>query len=315
MPNPSPTSPDGAGPVIDLVYAWVDGDDPGFRAQLARHARTPADTNPERTRDLYDLLRYSLRSVAAYAPWVRHVWVVTARPQIPSWLDTSNPRVSVVHHDELEGFAPYLPTFNSTVIESFVHAIHGLADHFLYLNDDFLLGAPNAPDDYIAPDGKHLVYGTHFGMWLPFRIYRARWKLFNTKHLEHSPRFVYKPYWREMLDANRAKLHRTRSSRFREGGDLRMDRLYRMWMLGPRRRHARVVRGRELLRIHRFHQIDNDPARQELELTALRDLRPKFYCLNDDQGAEPDADVCHYVRAWLDAYYPEPSEFERSGAS
>ena len=40
-------------------------------------------------------------------------------------------------------------------------------------------------------------------------------------------------------------------------------------------------------------------------------MRPKFYCLNDDQGKDPDTWVCDRVREFLDAYYPEASEFER----
>ena len=68
------TSPNGmsggvpqAGPAVDLVYAWVDGDDSQLQADLRRYASGSGDLNPERWRDLYDLLRYSLRSVAMFA--------------------------------------------------------------------------------------------------------------------------------------------------------------------------------------------------------------------------------------------------------
>ena len=46
-------------------------------------------------------------------------------------------------------------------------------------------------------------------------------------------------------------------------------------------------------------------------MDALVRMRPKFYCLNDDQGANPDAWVCNRVKGFLDAYYPDASEFER----
>uniref|UniRef100_A0A8C5PZA2 N-acetylglucosamine-1-phosphotransferase subunits alpha/beta n=1 Tax=Leptobrachium leishanense TaxID=445787 RepID=A0A8C5PZA2_9ANUR len=42
-------------------------------------------------------LRYSLRSIEKYAPWVRHVFIVT-NGQIPSWLNLDNPRVTIVTH-------------------------------------------------------------------------------------------------------------------------------------------------------------------------------------------------------------------------
>ena len=145
-------------PVVDLVYAWVDGGDPQLQADMRRYASGSHHLNPERTRDSYDLLRYSLRSVAMFAGWVNKVHIITRRPQVPAWLDVSNPRVNVVHHDELSGFAPYLPTFNSTAIESFVHAVPGLSDHFLYSNDDFLFGAPTVREDFLTAEGKHRVF-------------------------------------------------------------------------------------------------------------------------------------------------------------
>ena len=84
-----------------------------------------------------------------------------------------------------------------------------------------------------------------------------------------------------------------------------------MWMLGPKRRHAEAVKARELLQYHRFHRIDNNRKRQTRGLDALVRMRPKFYCLNDNQGGNPDSWVCDRVREFLDAYYPDTSEFER----
>lgn len=42
-------------------------------------------------------LRYSLRSIEKYAPWVNHIYLVT-NGQIPYWLNTSHPRLSVITH-------------------------------------------------------------------------------------------------------------------------------------------------------------------------------------------------------------------------
>ena len=42
-------------------------------------------------------LRYSLRSLEQYAPWVRHVYIVT-NGQIPYWLDMDNNRITLVSH-------------------------------------------------------------------------------------------------------------------------------------------------------------------------------------------------------------------------
>ena len=43
-------------------------------------------------------LRYSLRSLEQYAPWVRHIFIVT-NGQIPHWLNLDNNRVTIVTHE------------------------------------------------------------------------------------------------------------------------------------------------------------------------------------------------------------------------
>ena len=83
---------------IDLVYLWVDGNDPAWLAK--KNAWLPADkqVDPEAAGECRfvenDELRYSLRSAERYAPWIRRVFILTD-DQTPAWLDTSNPRVQV----------------------------------------------------------------------------------------------------------------------------------------------------------------------------------------------------------------------------
>ena len=47
-----------------------------------------------------DELRYSLRSLHMYAPWVRNIFLVTD-DQMPAWLDTEHPGIQVVGHREI----------------------------------------------------------------------------------------------------------------------------------------------------------------------------------------------------------------------
>ena len=74
---------------IDLVYLWVDDTDEVWRAkrQLYRpEQRTnSADATSEARWRNNDELRYSLRSVEKYAPWVNHIYIITDN-QRPSWL-------------------------------------------------------------------------------------------------------------------------------------------------------------------------------------------------------------------------------------
>ena len=92
-------------------------------------------------------LRYSLRSLEMYAPWVRHVFIVT-NGQIPSWLELDCPRLTLISHEEIYPDKSHLPTFSSPSIESHLHRIPGLADNFLYFNDDVMLNQPIWPEDF-----------------------------------------------------------------------------------------------------------------------------------------------------------------------
>ena len=59
----------------------------------------------------------------------------------------------MVPHREIFGDTGRLPTFNSQAIESRLHRIPGLAEHFLYLNDDVFLGRPVPPEMFFTPGG------------------------------------------------------------------------------------------------------------------------------------------------------------------
>lgn len=143
---------------IDLVYTWVDSEDPDWLAskhaalgQLDEDHHTVDGDDPSRHRS-YDELRYSLRSVAAYADFVRHVFIVTDG-QVPSWLDLDNDRVTVVDHRDIFADHRCLPTFNSHAIECFLHHIPGLTEHYLYLNDDFAFGRPVTAEQFFHGNG------------------------------------------------------------------------------------------------------------------------------------------------------------------
>ncbi|KDO19754.1 hypothetical protein SPRG_15088 [Saprolegnia parasitica CBS 223.65] len=151
---------------IDAVYTWVNGSDPRWqRDKAAWHAKwrrehhehsTLLTSDENRFRD-NDELRYSIRSLYQFAPWIRHVYIVTDG-QAPAWLDRSNPHVSIVPHASFFRNASHLPTFASPAIEANLDGIPGLSEYFLYLNDDMLLGAPVSPDDFMSRSGTQNIY-------------------------------------------------------------------------------------------------------------------------------------------------------------
>ena len=154
--SPPPVPPDEAASPVDAVWTHVSDADPAWRSALIEavaHAGVPPGAN--RFRD-HGELRFSMRSVWAYAGWVRDLIVVVASPaQVPAWLNASHPRVRVVLHAELfAGVAgAALPTFNSLAIESVLHRIPGLSPRFLYLNNDVMLGRPAPLAEWAPPGG------------------------------------------------------------------------------------------------------------------------------------------------------------------
>lgn len=143
---------------VDVVYTWVDGNDPDWLAGKNEALRQcgaddhAADAHDPSRYQHHDELRYSLRSVATYADFVRHVFVVT-NGQVPPWLDRDHDGVTVVDHADIFGDPDCLPTFNSHAIESRLHHIKGLAEHYLYLNDDFFFGRPVTPEQFFHSNG------------------------------------------------------------------------------------------------------------------------------------------------------------------
>ena len=87
-----------------------------------------------------------------FASWARRIFIVTDQ-QVPAWLDSTDPRIQVVDHREIFSDPSVLPVFNSHAIESQLHHIPDLAEHYLYLNDDMLFGRPVRPELFFLGNG------------------------------------------------------------------------------------------------------------------------------------------------------------------
>ena len=124
---------------IDFVMIWVDGNDPEWRKEKDKYSNkvdNNTDNREARFRD-WDNLQYWFRGVEKFAPWVNKIHFVTCG-HLPKWLNTENPKLNIVKHKD---FIPekYLPTFNSHTIELNLHRIKGLAENFVYFNDDLFI--------------------------------------------------------------------------------------------------------------------------------------------------------------------------------
>lgn len=166
---------------IDVVIAWVDGNDPKLAAKRQLHIKGPikstqSGAHPTRFASINEV-RYCVLSILRFAPFVRNIFIVTdgqdpnlyddIRTYFPDRLNS----VRIVDHTEIfEGFEKYLPTFNSISIGNMIWRIKGLSDRFVYFNDDLFLVRSMRPEDWFI--GHQPVLR---GSWAVAPYYRMLW--------------------------------------------------------------------------------------------------------------------------------------------
>ena len=87
-----------------------------------------------------------IKLVRKNMPWVRDIHILLAQEsQRQAWMDGYG--IKVVYHKEIMP-EKYLPTFNSSAFEMFLHKIPGLSERFVYGNDDMYPLSPLGEDDF-----------------------------------------------------------------------------------------------------------------------------------------------------------------------
>jgi len=310
---------------IDLVYTWVDGSDPAWRRDLtaAVAAADPARlteraTDPARFAD-HDELRYSLRSVEQFAPWVNHVWIVTAGGR-PGWLRPDHPWITVVPHREIWPDGDGLPTFNSHAIEACLHRIPGLAEHYLYLNDDMFLGRPVPPELFFHGNGVGRLFRSRGTVDLDpptagevasttaakntRRLFLDRFGVAAGSKFLHTAvatrRSVMERLEAEFPDVFAA----TRRARFRTVTDVAAAGSFYLTYAD--------LTGAAVPGSIRYEYVDPATAEGRGKLARLARARDAdTFCIND--GHTPDADPARtaaVIRDFLQRYLPVPGSFE-----
>jgi len=126
-------------PIVDMVFTWVDGTDDKIIQQ--RNMYKKENNNIHNPRVRYEQLNeiiFSIKSVLKFIKWINKIYIVTNNqiPPIDKYLIESGKVIIIDQNDIIP--KKYLPTFNSDVVESFLHNIEGLSEIFLYNNDDMM---------------------------------------------------------------------------------------------------------------------------------------------------------------------------------
>ncbi|GHS98331.1 hypothetical protein FACS189421_06730 [Bacteroidia bacterium] len=337
---------------IDLVYLWVDGADPVWRAKknaaLAAAGRRQMDAlsvSDERWRD-NDELKYSLRSVEKFAPWINHIFIVTDG-QRPEWL-ADNPRVSIVDQNDIVP-PEYAPLFNSAALELFIHKIHGLSEHFIYANDDNFIGRPLQPEFFFDSAGNPIVILGE--RWVAPRVFHGRtggvrmfkemqnnalyfvYKKFGKKYnvtMTHSIEPFRKSYLAENIENNIEEFIKTTATTFREKTNFQKivfglidnaqgrNTIVWRWGFGSHRIPYYVRRDtwgrriclwffREVLKLTGMIRVYSFDSKDNI-VAKMKRCRPDTFSIND-LGARHDSftDALDY----MNRMFPNKSEFEK----
>lgn len=287
---------------IDMVFSWVDGSSSEFQrqraARMSEYVVGDGDEGPARYRHV-DELRYALRSVHMYAPWVRRIFIATDSPA-PAWL-RAHPKVTLVRSEEFFADPSVLPTHNSHAVEAQLHRIPGIAEHFLYANDDMFFGREVSPELFFTSGGVSkfveapVLIGT--GMPAPHRsghdnglrvnreLLRTRFGRTITHDLSHCATPLRTSVVAELEAEFPDDFARTAASRFRSATDISVtNSLYHYYALIT----GRAVATSEP-RVRYVHTTLAASLRSMERLAERTDI--DMFCLNDGGETELPEEV------------------------
>ena len=328
---------------IDFVITWVDMNDPKWQADFSKYSGRKENTkngvSEARFRD-NGFLRYWFRGVEKFAPWVRRIHFVTSG-QKPEWLDESNPKINLVNHKD---YIPeeFLPTYNSVVIERYIHRIPGLADHFVYFNDDFYIINTITPARFFRNgmpcDIAAFLYNPSWSQWYKriknnlkiinrhfdkrevmrrdrdkwfHKSYgsKARWNYllkpygkFITLRTPHNAQPYLKSTFEEVWAVAGKELTEASVNRFRALNDLTPE-LFRTWQ---------ICRGNfEPYNTYSDTKMFPLMVRPRQAVRAIYNQSYSLICLNDNVHIRNYDRVMADIRAAFESILPEKSGFER----
>jgi hypothetical protein len=314
------------GEPVDVVYTWVDSTDPQWaaaRRDWANRQTATLDSSDNDQRYLNrDELRYSLRSLWLYAPFVRNVFVVTAGHH-PQWLDVTHKNVQLIPHSLIFPRAEDLPTFNSHAIEACLHRIPGLAEHFLYFNDDVFLGRETTVNTFYTKGGLiksrlsptasvpavqpgSAATPTDWAAYNAASLICRDFALQFDRKVKHVPMPMKRSLLIEIEERYGDFVRATRAARFRSPTDLAIPSMLAHFY--------GISSGQAVEWDHvagEYIYADTGQSGLETKLSAIKSDSPQFFCLNATRHAEiAPARQSVLLRKFFEEMYPLPSPYE-----
>lgn len=264
MTNHTKTPPSGGREAdIDVVIAWVDGNDPMHKKKIQPYLNPQAQASddiagPTRYRSEGEIF-YCVASILRFAPFVRKIFIVTDEqyPGLEGFIQRNFPEnkipLEIVDHKVIfRGYEEYLPVFNSRAVETCIYRIPDLSENYVYFNDDFFLVRPLQITDWYDGDkivaygnwrnlmldrflwlikpmkNGHKPVGFKDGMIMGARKYGKKWRYF---HLDHMPHPLKKSVIADYFLKNPDHFVSNISHKFRSGKQFNTHEIYYLLML------------------------------------------------------------------------------------
>jgi hypothetical protein len=306
-------------PLIDVVYTWVDGSDLQWQAMLTEQlaaAGLPPIISKRRFRSR-DELRYSLRSLYAFAPWVHHIYIVTCG-QRPKWLK-DDPKISIVDHKKIFLNPSHLPTFNSMAIECHLHRVPGLQEYYLYFNDDVFLGKESLPKDFFTKKGKMKFFigekkiptspvkpgeeGFFAGLKNTSALMASRFGAKDRPMHAHTA-FSERVSFVSQVEMQFPEIFSLVSShKFRSLDDYTITNGLIPLMALHTGQGVRITESRVTIGFGRNLE------QNKVELSRLLTARPRFFCIQDSSDEE-SSEASSMLHAFFESYFPQMAPWE-----
>ncbi len=315
---------------IDLVYLWCNLDDPNFKQRkesfLKGQIIDKEANNVCRFTDNGEL-KYSLRSVELYAPWVNKIYIVTDN-QIPNWLNLDNPKIEIINQNDILPQSA-IPCFNSIAIEHSIKNIPNLEEHFIYANDDMFFNLPTEPEFFFNKKGCPIS-----------RFRKKRKKRYYTIYeyaLNNAENLIYKKFKINLnfephhnIDAYlksevincyetfKSEIDKTINSHFRNKENVERA-IYQKYFVAVKKGEFKRVSKvdcklnpikRLINLIKKEYKKDSClifPQGRNIEET-LNKFKPHLFCINDSE--ETTNEDRKYLKEFLQKKFPNKSNFE-----
>ena len=127
---------------IDAVILWVNGNEDKHRNKISKYVENKSVSSSKKFRTRFDQvneIKFTIDSILKFATYIENIYIITDE-QTPEFLDKNVRKdcyssISIVDHSVIfESYEEFLPTFNCRPIETCMHRIPGLSEHFIYFN-------------------------------------------------------------------------------------------------------------------------------------------------------------------------------------